>query len=153
MVMRTKRSSDQRGAAAVEFAMVVPIFIALLGFIISVGAGLWARYQMVGYATAAARACAFSVPTTDQSVLPCAQRVVNQELAAQPITWCNGTPSAAIWYTTNLTANTGLHFLNIRLTCQMRWNPMVNAIQGSTLGGSAYQVVANASMPYLLPNY
>ncbi len=157
MVKKPKRGQKERGTAALEFALVFPIFLAMLGFIVSVGSGLWVRYQLVDHATAAARACAMSVPTTDVSVQNCVPTVVAKDLSNAPISWCPQISAPDVSIETQLTTNPNLHMVKVQLSCNMTWNVMMNAlnaIQGvsETMGGSHYTVTGISQMPYLLPN-
>ena len=146
-----KRDNDQRGMAAVEFALVLPIFVAMLGFIVSVGYGLWVRYQLVNYATAAARACAMSVPTTDASVTSCVPVVVKEDLVRAPLSkWCPQLGPTVASVSTQVSSNPNLHMLNVQLSCNMTWN-VIDAVTGQA-NTNIYTVTGVSRMPFLLPN-
>ena len=157
MMKKPKRGQKERGTAALEFALTIPIFVAMLGFIVSVGSGLWVRYQLVDHATAAARACSMSVPTTDTSVQNCVPGVVQKDLAAAPISWCPQLVGPVVNIQTQLTSNPNLHMVSVQLSCNMSWNVMMNALNAvkgvsETMGGSRYTVTGLSQMPFLLPN-
>ena len=157
MVKQPKRGPKERGTAALEFAFVMPIFIAMLGFIVSVGSAFWVRYQLIDHVTAAARACAMSIPTTDTSVQNCVPGFVAQDLARAPIAWCPQIVGPVVKIVdSQLTTNPNLHMVSVQLSCNMSWSNMMRAINGmgisESLSGTAYTVTALSEMPYLLPN-
>lgn len=156
-MMRTpKRGQKERGTAALEFALTIPIFVAMLGFIFSVGSGLWVRYQLVDHATAAARACAMSVPTTDVSVRSCVPGVIQKDLALAPISWCPQLVGPTVNIQTQITSNPNLHMVSVQLGCRMSWSGMLNALKAQNLdeplANSQYMVTGISQMPFLLPN-
>jgi Flp pilus assembly protein TadG len=150
MMRNPKRLPKERGVAAVEFALIVPIFVATFGFIVSVGSGLWVRYQLVNHANAAARACAMSVPTTDASVVNCVPGVVQRDLAVAPVRWCAHVGAPVVSVGTQLSTNPNLHMLSVQLSCNMTWNVMNT--QTDTSNPSIYTVTGVSQMPFLLPN-
>jgi Flp pilus assembly protein TadG len=67
MSSRTARASGERGQALVEFALVIPIFLALLFGILDMGRAVWANNVVAHAAREAARHAAVApAPTKDQ---------------------------------------------------------------------------------------
>lgn len=90
---RRGAAGDQRGAAAVEFALVLPILLLLLFGIISYGYMLSFRGSLSQGAAEGARAAAVAVAQTPTASLSSAQTAVNESIRSYGVS-CSGTPAA-----------------------------------------------------------
>lgn len=83
-----RRQRDTRGAAAVEFALIMPILLLLVFGVISYGYMLSFRQAISQGAAEGARAAAVAQRTADQ--LPAARSAMNEALASYDVE-CAGT--------------------------------------------------------------
>ncbi len=139
-----KRSaSDERcrddGAAALEFALTLPLLIMLIIGLFSIGHGLVVRYMLSSAAYDAARTCTLSRNPT----AGCAQAIITQRFGSAQ-TWCNG-------IVVNVTNGpqpgfTAVNTMDVRATCNYRgvFAPAVMQEHGITLTS----INARSAMPY-----
>ncbi|GAB6987377.1 TadE/TadG family type IV pilus assembly protein [Nocardioides pyridinolyticus] len=85
-----RRVPGERGAAAVEFALVVPLLLAILFGIISYGFMLSFRQGLSQAAAESARAAAVSATTTDAARTTAATSALDDALDLYGVS-CNGT--------------------------------------------------------------
>lgn len=78
------RHDDERGVAALEFALTLPILLVLVVGLVTVGHSLTARYMLNSAAYDAARTCSLARQPTDT----CASAVVNEKLRGGA-GWCS----------------------------------------------------------------
>lgn len=88
------RRRDERGAAAVEFALVLPILLLLLFGIIAYGYMLSFRGSLSQAAAEGARAAAVYQTRAGTTALDEAQKAVNDAIRTYGVQ-CTGTPSGA----------------------------------------------------------
>lgn len=155
MMRIRNRRANQRGAAALEFALVLPVLITLLGMMVAIGQGLKARHQMLNYATAAARYCAFQKPSPSMrgSLTGCVNSYVSyitsqDDTSLPPCTNIQVTSS-----TVPSNANPDMYYLAVQMSCDASWVPVVGPLDGVGVQwpGASYQVLAKSSMPFMLP--
>lgn len=87
---RHRRVPGERGAAAVEFALIVPLLLVILFGIISYGFMLSFRQGLSQAAAESARAAAVSAVTTDAARTTAATSALDDALDLYGVT-CNGT--------------------------------------------------------------
>jgi Flp pilus assembly protein TadG len=146
---------SERGVAAVEFALVVPWFLALLAIMITLGIGFWNEFVMLNIASATTRTCALTQTTTsgtDSSaqLVSCAQSTGNSfighysglcfgnKLTVDTVTTTD-LPSAVVAGSTSR-----VHFLQYTLRCNMPL--MFFAPPGFS---PSVPLVARSTMPFL----
>lgn len=149
-----KTRKGQRGAVAVEFALVMPVLLTLLGMMTAIGLGLKARHQMLTYASSAARYCAFQKPTANvkSSAAACVNSYVNYLVTQDKDN--NMPPCTNTQVTSTVKAsgvNPDLSYLVVEMSCLASWVPVVGPIAGVAWPGTTYQVIAKSSMPFLGP--
>jgi Flp pilus assembly protein TadG len=92
----------QRGAAAIEFALVLSIFLIMISGIVGVGALLWAQQTLTSAATEGARAL------LDSSLQGAADTASGCVVARDAASWmsvqCTVTPQTCAWTLANGTA-------------------------------------------------
>ncbi|MCA9665370.1 MAG: pilus assembly protein [Myxococcales bacterium] len=84
---RTRRGrgrDNERGIAALEFVLVLPLLVAMLYAGVTFGQAIYARYQLASAANESARACALE--STDMAT--CEQHV--RQKIASVAHWCGG---------------------------------------------------------------
>ena len=143
----------QRGSVAVEFALVFPVLLTLLGMMTAVGLGLKARHQMLNYASAAARYCAFQQPSANIAggMSNCVNAYVtyltqqDQDNNMPPCTNMVTTPTVQA-----AGSNPNMAFLVVEMSCMASWVPIVGQLGDTPLPGTTYPVIAKSSMPFLL---
>lgn len=133
------RSHDDRGAAAVEFALVVPIFLALLFGIISYGMMLTVR-QGISQATAEGARVYSVAPagTPSATVQTNALNAVNDAISGYGVE-CNGTTlmkngsavgTCTIPATTTSCSGGSGKCATVKIVYNYRANPLVPAFPG-----------------------
>ena len=154
MAVKLASRKNQRGSVAVEFALVFPVLLTLMGMMSAIGLGLKARHQLLNYSAAAARYCAFQTPTPAMmgSLPGCVTSYVNYLVNQAD----NMPPCINITVTPEVKpgpggANVNMRYLTVQMSCEASWVPIVGLMPGSTLGGTLYPVVAKSSMPFMLP--
>ncbi len=132
------RRHEDRGAAAVEFALVAPVFIALLFGIISFGWMLSYRQSISQGAAEGARVLAVS-PAGSPTLAADARTAVNRSLASYGVS-CDGSqlkhgttvvgtctiPTAS----TPCTNNTALRCATVSITHAYRDHPLIPSFPG-----------------------
>lgn len=86
MSVGRRRAPSERGAAAVEFALVVPLLLLLVFGIVQYGYMLTYRQAISQGAAEAARSAAVSFGTTSSAKVALAVTTLNQTLSAQGVT-------------------------------------------------------------------
>lgn len=128
---RTSRRSAQRGAAAVEFALVLPILLLLVFGIIGYGYMLSFRQSISQAAAEGARAAAVS--QTDADRVTKARAAVNESLTSYGVT-CSGTSlvkdattvgSCSIGVATCAGEAASVRCVTVTLNYSYRANPLV----------------------------
>ncbi|RYF04119.1 MAG: pilus assembly protein [Deltaproteobacteria bacterium] len=140
----------ERGLAALEFALTFPLFIAVLGFGLSLGTYLWAQQQMLSVATTAARYCAFNLPEVNNTsaMSSCATSQVATLVGMSPIVGCNSTPSVSVDFpSANSPTVTNMGLLRVTLSCQNTWYAMMDALGTNLHGDKTLTVVG--TMPFI----
>ena len=148
---RECKRQTERGAVAVEFALTFPLFVALLGFGISIGLTLWSQQQMLDCATTAARFCAFNLPQVNDTaaLATCAQNTVADRLSNSKIIGCTSTPVVSVSFPAiNGSTVNHMGMLQVKLSCSNTWYSMMNAV-GSTMGGKDYPMSVVGTMPFI----
>jgi hypothetical protein len=144
-----KQRDPQAGAAVVEFVMVFPMFIAIVGMIISICLAQWTKMQLTAIAFRAAATCTEQAPILESTMSACVHTIVDPVMANTSgggmLPWCRG-PRV------NVTLETGLialpqRLLHVTITCQGSWSPMLGALH---VGGGKVNVAAESYMPYTL---
>lgn len=145
-----------RGAAAVEFALVLPWFLMVLAAMFSIGRGFWTEFVLLDIASATTRSCLASQPPPaaipgDSSgyMTGCATADVST-LTSQFTNLCPGSqvlsgvktyPVPQAFETAN--ASNTIRMLEVTLTCNM---PFILAKPGTS---ASYPIAARSSIPYL----
>lgn len=86
MSVGRRRAPSERGAAAVEFALVVPLLLLLVFGIVQYGYMLTYRQAISQGAAEAARSAAVSFGTTSSAKVALAVTTLNETLSAQGVT-------------------------------------------------------------------
>jgi Flp pilus assembly protein TadG len=146
-----RRAARERGAAAVEFALVLPSFLMITGMMISLCIALYTRYELAYVATTAARTCvmASQPPNSRAAIENCARNQITQMLRTLN-TACTSSPPAAVQSIQpggEPNASPALYLLTVSLSCNYNVLPMVRAVAPGTL--TTIQLNAQAAMPYL----
>lgn len=152
------RRQKQSGVAAMEFAMTLPLFLALLGATVYFGLALFTKLIVVNAANTAVRACVIQQERNynDNDFRTCATTVFGQMVTYNNTFpgFCNGgapvvTPQTVPAFTGTAARNTKLLVLSV--TCQMPINSRVIYINGNGNGaGSTLNLQIVTSMPYIL---
>ena len=145
----------ERGVAALEFAITVPVFLALLGGVIYFGLLLYAKFVMVNAANAAVRSCViknagyksrgvyedcarknFSAMINVTSNGLCSRGVDNIQVNSLDLGPRNG--------------NAGMHLLTLSFDCKV--NSGANLLNLANKGSIAtmFTIPISSSMPYYL---
>lgn len=133
---------DDSGIAALEFALVLPILLALILGIISIGHGMVVRYVLSSAAYDAARACSMERTVTK----PCATAIVlNRLTEAGGAMWCNGPPNVDIKEET-MVGLTTVRAAIVEVDCAYRGVIGQGFLQQE--GFALFNIKARASMPY-----
>jgi Flp pilus assembly protein TadG len=147
---------NQRGVAALEFALVVPLFLMLMGGTIYFGIALFAKMVITNAAHVAVRSCVSKQIgfRNEGDFINCAEQQMAY-LTANDGTFnslcMNGSGSAKA---SIVSAATGaiaqdIRLLQLTVPCNIAVNPMINGVQGS--GGSnitQFNMRIMSSMPF-----
>lgn len=154
--MRAVHLSYQRGVAAVEFALVLPTFLLILGAMVSLGSAYWTEFVMLDITSSSARACVLqqqpatgSPSDSGPAVAACAASTL-QSLAATFPKLC---PGGMMLQTPQIVPvnggfvpsapNNKIQLVQVTATCNM---PFFFARPGSSF---SFPVVAHSTMPFM----
>jgi len=136
--MRGRRRRDERGAAAVEFALVVPLLILLLFGIISYGVMLSFRQSLSQAAAEGARAASVTYVTADKQAA--GYTAVNEALNSFGVTCAAGalkkggatvgTCAVSAPGACTPAATTGVQCVTVTISYSYRANPLVPSFPG-----------------------
>jgi len=135
-----RRGRRDQGAAALEFALVLPILVMLLIGTIAIGHGLVVRFLLSSAAYDAARACALARQPTQT----CARTVVNNKLGGLT-KWCKSLQVAA--HSAPAPGFTTVDTLEVELDCNASGVVSTTAYLGSH-GMLFGNIRVKAAMPY-----
>lgn len=149
-----RRKRPQRGAAAVELALIFPLFLLLIGGMLSLGQAVWARYLLTNMAVTAARACVLAKATTTSAVAnTCVSTRVNDIAAAIPVNGlCKDAPVGSAEVVTLPSMPSGqpsvptvsVGVLRASVTCNRDWIMMPATFTGMmSIKGSGAAAYAN----------
>ena len=143
----SSRRRRERGAAAVEFALVLPMFLCALGLVMNVGIGFFARFQLTNYASAAARSCVSQVNVNSAALGGC----VNQYMSSTDLSTLEGLCN-------NLTVtpmvmpgpsnNPAMQILQVQVTCNAMWVTFANAI--NLEDRTSWMITVKSQMPFAI---
>ena len=147
-----RRRLGSRGTAALEFAMVMPVFLAVIGICLVVGLGSMARMQMMSLAHQASRLCAIDPAFNSHNVASCIGPKVNQ-LASQPYAFikvCQLAPAVVSGPDVISAANAPAPVFWLRTTLQCSYSLGTTFVRlVPNAGPSVITLAATASTPYL----
>jgi Flp pilus assembly protein TadG len=148
--MKKMRRRNQAGAAALEFALVLPSFMLLVGMMISLCTAMYSRYLLAYVAETAARTCVMQSLPTDGSVQVkgCAEDTARKLLQTIK-TGCTNQPNpVAAANIMSAGPSPALYLLTVSLSCQYNVLPIVSAAShGSTI--TTIELSAQGAMPFL----
>ena len=139
MHSRPLRRSGEAGAAAAEFALVLPIFLMLLSGTISLGNAVFVRHQLITAATVAARTCVLAKDVTQGCAAGAAQpalQIVNNTCLA---------PAQVLTGTTPVAGGLNVTLFNVTATCTVSWFPAPGLAE---LGLTTINLTASSAMPF-----
>ena len=143
--MRRTRS-QQRGSVAVEFAMTFPLLIGAFGATLSLGQMLWAKYELIDYARAAARVCTSQQPVQESQMGMCVGTAVALMERYEPMPCViNNVSSTQI--PGGAPSNPNLKMLVVQVDCDVTWDSAAGAL--AIFGQDT--IHGMSSWPYLLP--
>jgi Flp pilus assembly protein TadG len=136
-----QRASDaEQGATALEFTLMLPVFLILLLGTISIGHGMVVRYLLNSAAYDAARACALQrLPTS-----ACANTVVKKKLGTA-VKWCAGSPKVTATNAPNPDLD-AVRTLEVNIDCS--YGGIIASSYLQTHGLWIKSIRAKAAMPY-----
>lgn len=142
-----------RGAAAVEFAVILPLFLLLIGGSISFGLAITARFQLTTIADAATRTCVL-MNYQDTLVQNCAKAVAQTYITRYQNPCLTGTVSVVSNIQSNAAVaapfnQTSIKSVVVQVSCTWKYFPLLDATSSFGTSISAMQLRALASMPYL----
>jgi Flp pilus assembly protein TadG len=152
MRMRPRR---QRGVAALEFAITVPVFLALLGGVIYFGLLLYAKFVMANAANAAVRSCVIkNAGYKSKSIYEdCARRNFSALINTSSSGLCSRGVDNIQVNSIDLGArngNPGMQLLTLSFDCKV--NSGSNLLNLANKGSitSMFTIPISSSMPYYL---
>lgn len=142
--MQRRSIKHQRGATAVEFAIVAPVFLLAIGFIVSVSTTMWSRFEIGNQANLAARACVLRLPMLSPSAIKnCTEDKFNSRVAAHAPFGCTNPHMVS---TVSATASPRVDIVEMSITCDMQWLGMMLAFQ--TPSDAANVMLIRSEFPY-----
>ena len=156
--MPISRSHRQRGVAAMEFALTVPLFLAILGATVYFGLALYTKFLMINAANTAVRACVSKQVgfTKVGDFTTCASTEFNalMTLGGYSTLCGNGSgisPSPGSQPISVGALANDVQLLTLSITCNVTISGMVNmASPGASTGGSTVALQIFSAMPYTL---
>ena len=151
--VRGGRGAASRGPVALEFALVLPVFLLLVSMVLTFGNAMWARLQMTNFAVSAVRLCTLSLPVSQAVVETCISRQFNDWQSRQPIRVCKLAPPQlqAFPYTLERPsdpARPNLFLEQVTLRCRYENIPFGGAIAWAA-SVPAFELTTRAAMPYM----
>lgn len=153
---RGGRRPGSRGPVALEFALVMPIFLLLISMMIVFGEAMWARMEMLNFATSTARLCTMTLPVNQASIGACATREYGNFQQRSPMRWC--TLSGPVLTTTAYSlerpsdpARPNLFLAQVAVSCAFTNLPFARVGQAVGYAGfnQPFSMNARATMPYM----
>jgi hypothetical protein len=142
----------QAGVAAVEFILVFPMFVAIVGMIISICLAQWTKMHMTAIAFRAAATCAEVAPIAESTMAACVHGIVDPVIGNTAsggiLPWCKG-PRVDVQFETGLIP-LPQRLLHVTISCRGSWSPFMGALPGLSTGGANFTVATESYMPYTL---
>ena len=147
--MKTKHSRQgirgQRGAAAVEFALVLPMFLCALGLVMNTGIAFFARYQLTNFTSSAARYCVSQVNMPASQLDTCARAYMNSVDISVLEGLCHNITAQTV-ISAGPGSNPKMNVLEVQVTCNALWVTLANAMPGRSI--DALQLTVKSAMPF-----
>lgn len=144
-----KAKRKQRGAIAVEFALVVPLFLTMLGLVMNTGLSYFARFQLTNAASAAARYCVSQVNVSQNSVSGCVSNYMNAiDLQVVSGLCHNITVTPAVLPGPG--GNASMKLLQVNVSCDAIWVTAANAVTRETR--DFWTINMSSAMPFTAIN-
>lgn len=150
-----KSRGRTRGAAAVEFALTLPIFLVVVGAAFSFSLALIARFELANIADKALRDCILQYPQKGSQIQSCAQSVAQTLYLEYRQPCIDGGLTARVVNlassagTVKNSLNTQVHTLDLEMKCTWSYLPMMNLGGSASTGITSMDLSVHTSMPYI----
>jgi hypothetical protein len=148
------RRRGSHGAAALEFAIVMPIMVALFGGLLSFGTILWSQYQLGLLTAQTARTCvamqASLAGNAASSLQACATQQFTVLYNQTSAKMCDQPPQVTPVATplgASLASGRQAYLLKVQATCQKNYFPLLNVYTRANL--TSAKLKAQSAMPFL----
>lgn len=150
-----RHRNSQAGAVVVEFALIFPLFIAVVGMIITISLAQWTKMHATAITFRAAAICTEEAPIMGSSMASCVHWIVDpylrDESRAGIMPWCTD-PSVDVQIEGGLVP-LPQKLLHVKISCLGSWSPFLNVLWGTSGKGAGLPVAAECYMPYTLRNW
>jgi Flp pilus assembly protein TadG len=157
MGIKSRFGRRQRGVAAMEFALTVPLFLAIVGATVYFGLALYTKFLMINAANAAVRACVSKQVgfSKDADFTSCATTEFSSLVSLGGYsTMCGGASITPVAMTQPVSVGalaSNVRLLTLGITCNVTISGMVNmASPGGATGNSTVALQIFSAMPYTL---
>lgn len=121
---------DRRGASAVEFALVAPAFLAMIGLVIEGGRMLWTQQTLDEVAFSTARCATIDADTCDTSAKQKQYAIDRAASYALAVT----TSDVTITKSTTCNSQSGMNRVEVRHRFDTPFGPLLSAQSGTLVG-------------------